>query len=421
VSETGLYLPEVDQQEVKPESDISDKVPVANMTRVFVLSYKNKPLMPCSPRKARLLLKEGKANVVKARPFFTIKLTYNTGGAKQDIDLNVDTGYEYIGFALVGIYCYLLGQLKLDNKMTQRLADRAMYRHNRRHRLRYRPARWQNRKKKDLPPSVQRRIDRHIWLIERLQSICPVTNINLETAQFDIQKINNPAIQGEEYQQGNLWRSNVRAYLFVRENSICQYCGKKIKQGERVEIHHIVQRSNGGTDKPDNLALLHDKCHAELHEKGDVKLKKNKQYKGETFMNVLRKRLLAYFPNAIECFGYETQSKRKQLKLEKTHCNDAFAISGVTEVLPNPVFLVEHRKNNRSLQVQKPHKQIAIRRKRYSIQPNDLAWIEHKRYVSKGSTGYGKQVWIMKDGKKQQISAKKIEKVYHFGTIGIEP
>ena len=86
---------EEDQQEVKPEQNIvKDKVSVKNQTKVFVLSYKGQPLMPCSPRKARKLLKDGKAVVIKARPFFTIKLTQNTGGAKQDINLNVDSGYE---------------------------------------------------------------------------------------------------------------------------------------------------------------------------------------------------------------------------------------------------------------------------------------------------------------------------------------
>jgi hypothetical protein len=110
-----------------------------------------------------VLLKEGKASVVKARPFFTIKLKYNTGETKQSIILGIDTGYEYIGFVFVGLMCYLVGHIKLDNKMTQRLSDRAMFRRSRRNRLRYRQARWQNRassRRRDLPPSVQRRIAR---------------------------------------------------------------------------------------------------------------------------------------------------------------------------------------------------------------------------------------------------------------------
>ena len=44
---------------------------------VYVISLKNKPLMPCSNSIARLLLKQGRAKVKKREPF-TIKLTYET-------------------------------------------------------------------------------------------------------------------------------------------------------------------------------------------------------------------------------------------------------------------------------------------------------------------------------------------------------
>ena len=40
---------------------------------VYVINKHGKPLMPCSPRKARKLLKDSKAKVVKKTPF-TIKL-----------------------------------------------------------------------------------------------------------------------------------------------------------------------------------------------------------------------------------------------------------------------------------------------------------------------------------------------------------
>ena len=420
---TGLYLPEEDQQDGRPVSDC--KVPKANV-RVFVLDANNTPLMPCSPRKARKLLKEKKAIVIKVRPCFTIKLTQHCGGTTQPVDLNIDTGYEYIGFVLVGVYCYLLGQMQLDNKMSKRLADRAMYRRNRRNRLRYRPARWKNRKKKDLSPSVQKRIDRHIKLIEWLSDICPITKLNIEGAYFDIQKLMNPDITPEGYQEGVLFRSNLRAYLFARENGICQCCGKEIKPGQRVEMHHIIHRSKGGTNKPDNYALLHDTCHNKMHETNDFsKLKPNEQYKAQTFMNILRKRLFERFPEAIECFGYETKAKREALGLPKEHYYDAYALSGRSQILsslPLPVNLVEKHRNNRSLQVQKKGKPIAVRRKRYPIQPNDIFWVGKKKYVSAGSLNLGKRVWIKENGisTKKSIATAKITRCYHFGTVAVE-
>ena len=52
--------------------------------RVFVLNKRGQPLMPCSPAKARLLLKEKKA-IVKRRTPFTIQLTiaYDRNGRSK--------------------------------------------------------------------------------------------------------------------------------------------------------------------------------------------------------------------------------------------------------------------------------------------------------------------------------------------------
>ena len=59
---------------------------------VYVLSMSGEPLMPTKPRKARILLKEGKATVIQRKPF-TIKLNYETTNFKQDVTLAVDPGY----------------------------------------------------------------------------------------------------------------------------------------------------------------------------------------------------------------------------------------------------------------------------------------------------------------------------------------
>ena len=54
--------------------------------------------MPCSQRKARLLLKENKASIIGYKPF-TIQLTSPTGETIQEVHLGVDTGAKYIGIA----------------------------------------------------------------------------------------------------------------------------------------------------------------------------------------------------------------------------------------------------------------------------------------------------------------------------------
>src|SRR6266568_5433830 len=70
------------------------------MNVVYVLSPDNTPLMPCSCVIARLLLKQGKAKVVRRTPF-TIKLhaqpetTYT-----QSLTLGIDTGSSVMGSAV---------------------------------------------------------------------------------------------------------------------------------------------------------------------------------------------------------------------------------------------------------------------------------------------------------------------------------
>ena len=170
----GCNNTEVDRQESHPEYDSKKEVHVTKM--VFVLSVEGKPLMLCKPSKARKLLNAGRAKVVKARPFFTIQLRQQSGGNRQEITLGVDTGYENIGFALVGENtCYVNGEIKLDNMTSKRLKKRAEHRQARRRKHHwYRPKRFQNRanarKKGRLMPSVQKRLNRHIWLVEKLSA-----------------------------------------------------------------------------------------------------------------------------------------------------------------------------------------------------------------------------------------------------------
>ena len=64
-----LNNPDVDQHQHKGGRDLK-KYPVIT----YVLNNQGRPLMPCSPRKARILLKKGKANVVRTNPFFVIQL-----------------------------------------------------------------------------------------------------------------------------------------------------------------------------------------------------------------------------------------------------------------------------------------------------------------------------------------------------------
>ncbi|MGG0274382.1 RNA-guided endonuclease IscB [Bacillus rhizoplanae] len=301
--------------------------------RVFVKNVKGEPLMPCSHRKARILLKQGKAKIIGYNPF-TIQLQYATGEAVQPVTIGVDSGAKHIGIAITTEDKVLAkGTIELRQDVKENLTLRATLRRGRRQRkTRYRKARFLNRKKKEgwLPPSIQSRMDNHIHWIEIFRSLLPSPKVIVEVGKFDAQKLKNPDIQGTEYQQGDafgFW--NTRYYVFARDNYTCQICKKK---GGILHTHHIIERCSGGSDMADNLVTVHDECHQQFHQ-GKIKhsFKKPKQYKETAFMNILRLQIM----NRLDCditYGSYTTPRRKELGLSKTHVNDAIAIAHPTQL-----------------------------------------------------------------------------------------
>ena len=172
---------------------------------VYVLNKDGKPLMPCKSVKARILLKQKKAKVIRREPF-TIRLLYGSSGYKQPVTLGVDAGAKHIGLSTSTKRKELYSaEVELRTDIVNLIATRKELRRGRRsHKTRYRKARFNNRKKAEdwLAPSIQNRINAHISVIEKVHRILPITAIIVETASFDIQKIKSAEKQGAEYQQG---------------------------------------------------------------------------------------------------------------------------------------------------------------------------------------------------------------------------
>ncbi len=325
---------------------------------VYVLSKKGKPLMPCSPRKARVLLKETKARVVKRAPF-TIKLNIATGEAEQPITLGVDSGYNSLGLSAVSKDKELYrAQVRLREDLVKLNSERRQYRRGRRYRKTwYRKPRFLNRKKPPgwLAPSIQHKLDSHIKLITKAKEILPISKISIEVAAFDIQKIKNPDIEGEGYQKGKqagFW--NVREYALHRDNHQCQHCNGKSKSSV-LELHHIISRQTGG-DRPENLITLCSICHDKVS-KGQLELKAepSKGFKAETFMSTVRWKLINKLRDSgnmvTHTYGYVTKSKRIELGIPKNHTNDAFVIAGGTtqKRTTSEDFIKQVRRSNRKL------------------------------------------------------------------------
>ena len=381
--------------------------------RVFVLNMRGKPLMPTTAGKARKLLRKGLAKVIMRTPF-TIQLTYATGETKQNVSLGVDTGYKHVGLSAVSDAKELFSsEVELRTNISKLLSERRQYRRTRRNRLWYRKARFLNRIKSKkagwLAPSVQHRLNEHIKAINFVKSILPVSEITVEVAAFDIQKIKNPEISGVEYQNGEqkgFW--NVREYVLYRDNHTCQACNGKSKD-KILNVHHIESRQTGG-DRPDNLITLCETCHKAYHSgKIDLKVSKHKNFKAETVMSILRWKIvnkLRELGNIVNItYGYITKSSRIMLGLEKTHANDAFCIAGgelqeKTNILKGSYT----RRQNRCTQLNRKGYKPSIKKTTYKFQPKDLVRFNGKAFIVKGMQNLGR--YIKLEGLKKPVKVE---------------
>lgn len=330
---------------------------------VYVLNIEGKPLMPCKEAKARKLLKENKAKIYKKEPF-TIQLLFICENQTQDITLGVDAGSKHIGLSATTKEKELYAaDVELRNDIVDLLSTRRQNRRTRRNRLRYRKPRFNNRvhSKKNgwLAPSVEQKIQTHFKVVEDIHKLLPITKIVVETASFDIQKIKNPEIHNEEYQQGEqlgFW--NVREYVLFRDNHTCQCCKGKSKD-KILNVHHIESRKTGG-NAPNNLITLCETCHKGYHS-GTVELpktiKRGMSFKDAAFMGIMRwsfyNRLKEIYPNVFMTYGYITKDTRIKNNLPKDHYIDARCISGNPNAEPLGYYFYQKKVRCHNRQIHK--------------------------------------------------------------------
>lgn len=309
---------------------------------VYVLDVNGNPMMPTSRfGKVRRLLKDKKAKVIRRNPF-TIKLLYKTETyVVQSCVLGIDTGSAHVGTAVYskGKILYI-SQVNIRNDIKSKMDDRRGYRRGRRFRhTRYRKPRFLNRKnsiRKDrFSPTMISKYQSHIREIDFIKSILPISQLVLETGTFDTHLLKNPSLANPKirhwgYQKGtNYGFENTKAMVLNRDNYTCQCCKGKHKDS-KLEVHHIVFRSQGGSDEASNLITLCHTCHKDLHS-GKINIKLSGKVKGNlkyaTQMNSIRIQLLKHYPDAIETFGYITKANRQALSLSKDHYIDACVIA----------------------------------------------------------------------------------------------
>lgn len=347
------------------------------MKTVFVIAENGKKLMPTNIKHARKLLKRKEAIIFKHEPL-TIKLTRPSKTYTQKIEFTEDTGSIHIGVSIKSEKHEFV-DAQYDNLLNEkeRHDNQRQYRRIRRQKLRYRKPKFDNRKieKEWLAPTIRHKKENHLNIFKKYYEVCPITNVVLEVGNFDIQKLQNPNIQGKEYQKGKRNQiSNLREAVFYRDNYTCQCCGKSsIKDGVILRVHHNIHRDKGGSNSIDNLVAVCTHCHTAANHKKGKKLesgvfKKMKSFKDASFMNTVRWKILEDFANTypkIELnytYGAYTKVNRKETNLEKSHANDAYCIG---EFRPKNrgqfQYFKKRRRNNRILETFKDAKYVDIR------------------------------------------------------------
>ena len=312
---------------------------------VYVLDSNGQPLMPTARHgKVRRLLNSRLAKVVKRCPF-TIQLLYQSTKETQPVSLGVDAGSKHIGLAATTEKKVVYQEeLTPRNDVVKLLSARRILRRSRRNRkTRYRKVRFNNRThskhKGWLAPSVEVKIQEHITAIKNICKILPVSEIHVETAEFDLQRLK--AMKegrllpvGTDYQLGEQYDFyNARQYVLYRDGYTCQCCGTH-DSNVKLHVHHIESRQTGG-NAPNNLITLCEHCHKALH-KEKIELpkgrKRGKSYRDAAFMGIMRNTLLERLKKEMDIpvtmtYGYITKYWREKADLKKSHINDAICIS----------------------------------------------------------------------------------------------
>lgn len=318
------------------------------MDTVAVISASGKKLMPTNSYRARKLLKSKRAVIHKYRPVFTIKLVDRTDGYTQPIEYKCDTGYQNIGISICSdTKEFVNEQRDLLKDETKRHSDSCKYRRTRRNRLRYRKARWNNRKgmisEDGFVPSIRNKRDVHVRLYEEYYKVFPITKAVFEMGQFDTQVLKAveaglPVPAGTDYQHGEQYGyATLREAVFARDDYTCICCGKSaIKDGVKLRIHHIGYLSGDRSNRMANLGSVCENCHTSKNHKSGGKLynlkPKLKTFKGAAFMTMVRYSMVKKLKAATldvdikVTYGAATKLARKDINVKKTHSNDAYCM-----------------------------------------------------------------------------------------------
>ena len=370
---------------------------------IYVLGRNGKPQMPTKrKRHAMNLLNTGRARIACHVPY-TIQLLYENEPILQPLMAGIDPGRTNIGVSVINNNAepVFLSVVETRNKDIRKLMDerRAHRRASRngerkaRQRLARRfgtmlkagmnmrklpqyaadkfitckiirntQARFCNRVRKDgwLTPSAQHLVETHVNVIKKIRKFLPVTDVTMEINRFAFALMEDPKTSGIDFQNGPLkGYDDVNAAVYDQQHGKCLMCNNNIEP-----YHHIVPRSQGGSNTMKNIAGLCEGCHEKVHTSPKAKAQLEelkagilKRYGALSVLNqaipYIWSRLTEYvgMEHMNACAGMETSATRQSFGYEKTkdhqmHEADAFCIACLgAGVVPKtaPEFTCVHK------------------------------------------------------------------------------
>lgn len=365
---------------------------------IYVLGTDGNPQMPTKRKRHVLkLLNTGRARVAEKVPF-TIQLKYENNPILQPVTLAEDPGRTNVGVATLSPAGDLILSAVVETRnkeISKLIAERKAHRQasrrgerKARQRLakkygsmvksgaimrklpqyaadsfvnckfiRNTEARFCNRKRKEgwITPTVRHLVQTHLNVILKISKYLPITDVAIEVNRFAFVQMENPESFGVDFQNGLLKGYNdVKEAVLAQQQGHCLMCKGKIEH-----FHHIVPRSQGGSNTIGNQAGLCTKCHNKIHTQPTFKERLEKKKSGlmkkygalsalnQAIPFICKEMIRIYGAEHVHfCTGKETSLIRTGFGYEKTKNNqlhevDAYCVGLATlgiEVTKCPGF-----------------------------------------------------------------------------------
>ena len=310
---------------------------------VIVIDKRRQPCNTISAAYARILLFNKQAVIHKRFPF-TIRLRNDNAVLKdKNYTIKLDPGSRTTGVAITDNQdqVVMLAEIEHRGYTIKRNLDsrRAVRRFRRQRKTRYRAARFLNKIKPEgwLAPSIKSRADNVINFIKKYKKLMNINKVMIENVIFDVAQMSSDNyLIGTDYQQGPLYDTNLRDFIFSKTKGRCSYCGAKAE-----EIDHVIPRAKGGTNSTYNLIPACRSCNEKksnlsLKEFGKLmnrdfsKLEPKKLPKDAAIVqsarNYMVKEISKLVPGTTTHDAWITKYNRDQLGLPKQHYYDALSV-----------------------------------------------------------------------------------------------